>query len=89
MEVAMRTPDSRVRADALRVGFKILEAEPELRASVLYVLDHWSDVQLAGWLTRMAGAHAPNLARRTARSTRSGALRGRAAGVERVLRTGG
>ena len=89
VDVAMQNPDSRVRADALRVAFRIVDAEPELRASVLDVLDHWNDVQLAGWLTHVAGDYAAEIVRRTARSARSGALRGRAQAVERIFEAGG
>jgi hypothetical protein len=81
--VAMQNPDPRVRADALRIGLRILDAEPELRASVLETLDGIDDAWLAAWLTRIAGEHAPELARRAARSSRIGSLRLRAAAVQR------
>jgi hypothetical protein len=89
IEVAMRNDDPRVRADALRVGFRILDSEPELQESVLYVLDHWGNDQLAGWLATVAGEYAEDIARRTAKSARWSPLRRRAEAVERIIQAGG
>jgi hypothetical protein len=81
--VAMHGADPRVRADALRVGLRILDDEPALRDSVLLALDGVDDAWLAAWLTRIAGEHAPELARRAARTTRIDSLRLRAEAVGR------
>jgi hypothetical protein len=89
IDVAMRNADPRVRADALRIGFRILDSEPELQQSVLYVLDHWGNDQLAGWLTTVAGEYAGDIAHRTAKSARWDPLRRRAEAVERVIQAGG
>jgi hypothetical protein len=89
IDVAMRNADPRVRADALRIGFRILDSEPELQQSVLYVLDHWGNDQLAGWLTAVAGEYAGDIAHRTAKSARWDPLRRRAEAVERVIQAGG
>jgi hypothetical protein len=88
MGVAMRDPSARVRADALRVGLRILDAEPELRSDFLRALDGMDDSFIAGWLVRVAGEHAEEIVRRAARSTRSGSLRLRAEAVERLFRSG-
>jgi hypothetical protein len=89
IDVAMRNADPRVRADALRIGFRILDSEPELQASVLYVLDHWGNDQLAGWLTTVAGDYAGDVAHRAATRARWTPLRRRAEAVERVIQSGG
>jgi hypothetical protein len=87
MGVAMQNPDPRVRADALRVGLRIVDAEPELRSDLLQALDGLDDAHVAAWLTKVAGSYAGEVARRAARTSRSGSLRLRAEAVERVLRT--
>jgi hypothetical protein len=89
VDVAMRNADPRVRADALRIGFRILDSEPELQQSVLYTLDHWGNDQLAGWLTAVAGEYAADVAHRTAKTARWDPLRRRAEAVERVIQAGG
>src|SRR6185295_6444063 len=38
MGVALMSGDERLRADALRVGLRVLDAEPEIRAEVLRTL---------------------------------------------------
>jgi len=81
----MRHDDPRVRADALRIGFRIVDAEPDMRESMLYVLDHWDDAGLAGWLSKVAGTHAEDIARRTARNARWAPLRQRATAVARLF----
>lgn len=85
MGVAMWNPDSRVRVDALRVGLRIIDDEPELGAAVVGVLDGLQDDALVAWLERVAGEYAREIARRAAKSSRTGALRERAAAVERLL----
>jgi hypothetical protein len=87
MGVALQVGDARLRLDALRVGLRLLDAEPDLRAEVLQTFDGLDDAFLAGWLTQVAGAHAEEFARRTARITRSRPLRQRAAAVAQLLRT--
>jgi hypothetical protein len=87
MGVALQSGDARLRADALRVGLRVLDAEPELRADVLRTLDGLDDAFLAGWLTQVARDHAEEVARRTARMARSRPLRRRAAAVVRLLRS--
>ncbi len=85
MGVALQGPDARTRADALRVALRILDAEPELQGDLLRTLDGFDDAALAGWLGRTAGEHASEVARRAARTAGSGAIRQRAAAVERLL----
>ena len=58
MGVALESGDARLRADALRVGLRVLDAEPELRADVLRTLDGLDDAFLAGWLTQVSRDHA-------------------------------
>jgi len=84
---ALQSGDARLRADALRVGLRVLDGEPELRADVLRTLDGLDDAFLASWLTRVARDHAEEVARRTARMARSRPLRRRAASVARLLRS--
>jgi hypothetical protein len=85
--VALQSGDERLRADALRVGLRVLDAEPELRADVLRTLDGLDDEALAAWLTEVARDNAEEVARRTARMARSRPLRRRAKAVERLLRS--
>jgi hypothetical protein len=89
MGVAMRGETPRVRADALRVGLRILAAEPELRASVLDVMDHMTDEHLADWLVRTAGPYAADVARLAARSPLDESVRLRARAIEPQLRARG
>jgi hypothetical protein len=86
MGVALRSGDERLRADALQVGLRVLDAEPELRAEVQRTLDRLDDASLAAWLTEVARDHAEEVARRTARLARSRPLRRRARAVGRLLR---
>jgi hypothetical protein len=87
MGVALQSGDERLRADALRVGLRVLDAEPELRADVLRTLDGLDDESLVAWLTEVARDNAEEVARRTARMARSRPLRQRAKAVERLLRS--
>ena len=87
MSVAMQSGDAHLRADALRVGLGVIDDEPELRAAVLQKLDALDDAALADWLTEAARDHAEEVARQTARISRSGPLRRRAAAVARLLAT--
>jgi hypothetical protein len=87
MGVALQAGDARLRDDALRVGLRVLDAEPELRADVLRRLDGLDDASLAAWLTQVARDHAEEVAGRTARMARSRPLRRRAAAVARLLRS--
>jgi hypothetical protein len=83
--VALQSPDARVRADALRIALRILSDEPELQGDLVRTLDGFDDAALARWLERTAGEHAPEVARRAAKSAGSGPIRQRAAAVERIL----
>src|SRR5688572_12149259 len=85
MRVATQDPDARVRADAMRVGLRILEAEPELRRDLVQALRGYDDAAVARWLASAAGEHAVEVARRAARYAGSDAIRARAAAVERLL----
>lgn len=86
--VALQSPDPRVRADALRIALRILSDEPELQGDLVRTLDGFDDAALARWLRATAGEHAPEVARRAARSTGSGPIRRRAAAIERILTSG-
>jgi hypothetical protein len=88
MSVAMQNPDPRIRADALRVGLRIVDEEPALQSDLVATLDNLDDQALARWLTKVAGEHAAEIARRTARRSRTGPLRQRAAAVARLIEAG-
>jgi len=86
--VAFQGTDTRVRADALRVAFRILQTEPELYADVVHTVGAFDDRALANWLAKAAGTHASEVAQRAARTAHAGVLRERAAAVERLLQGG-
>jgi hypothetical protein len=85
MAVALTSGDARLRADALRVGLGALDDDPDLRDHVLRALDALDDASVADRLREVARDHAEEVARQTARLSRSGPLRRRAAAVARLL----
>jgi hypothetical protein len=87
MAVALQSGDARLRADALRAGLGFVDAEPDLKAEVLQWLDARDDAALADRLTEVARDQAEEVARQTARLSRSAPLRQRAEAVLRVLRS--
>jgi hypothetical protein len=85
MGVAMRHDDPRVRADALRIGLRALEASPALQTTFLATLDQMTDERLTEWVVRVAGPYASDVARTAARSSRLDSIKLRAAAIERHL----
>ena len=88
MAVALMSGDARLRAQALRVGLGVFEADPDLRDEVMQTLDGLDDAYIANWLTEVARDDPGEVARQMARSMR-GPLRRRAAAVARLLRSSG
>ncbi len=84
--VALMSGDQRLRADALRVGLGVVDAEPDVRTDLLGRLDALDDAATADWLTDVARDNAEEVARQTARLARWRPLRRRAAAVARLLR---
>jgi hypothetical protein len=83
--LAARTEDGGLRKEALRRTLGILEAEPELKVSLLATVERSSDDQLAKYLIWAAGPRAEVVASALAEVV-AGEARGRADKVVRQIR---
>ena len=87
LDAALHQPDAGLRTEALRASLNALDAEPELRSSVLRVLSGVDDAALGQMLRGVAGLRAEELANQVATQAQTDELRSRALSVLQRLRT--
>ncbi len=85
-EAAMHNEDAGVRADALRVALTALDAEPELRSSLIVTLNSYDDAALGGMLRGMAGNHAEELVLHVVTQAKASEIKVKASSVLQRLR---
>jgi hypothetical protein len=81
MNTAIGANDSAVRRDAIRAALQALDADPEMRASVLGTLRQMSDVELAQFARDNCYHRAEDLVGNVAAETRDREVRQRAQAV--------
>ena len=89
LEIGVNEGDPVVRKVAIRTGLRVLDVEPELRSSVLSVLDRSEPAEIAALLRQAAGARAEELAGYMASESRATGIRIKARETLAVLRTDG
>ena len=87
LDAALHQPDAGLRTEALHAALSALDAEPELRSSVLKMLGEVDDAALGQVLRGAAGLRAEELANQVASQAQAEELRSRALSVLQRLRT--
>jgi hypothetical protein len=85
----LHSDDASLRDESASDGFRAVEAEPDLRNSLVELTQSYSDVELANLLRSIAGPRAEELAAFVISQTRVTELHMKAASVLRVLQSGG
>jgi hypothetical protein len=84
----LHSDDASLRDESASDGFRAVEAEPDLRNSLVELTQSYSDVELADLLRSIAGPRAEELAAFVISQTRVTELHMKAASVLRVLQSG-
>lgn len=89
LEIGLHNEDTVVRAEAIRTGLQVIEAEADLRAGVLSALNSMSEDDLTTFVRGIAGDRAEEFAMHLTTQTRVSEIRVKASSVLNRIRTGG
>jgi hypothetical protein len=87
-ELWLQSDDASLRDESASNGFRAMEADSDLRNSLVELTESYSDVELANLLRGIAGTRAEELAAFVVSQTRVTELHMKAASVLRVLQSG-